>query len=283
MSGPEELGVPGLDSPDSNNITDLVGDPLHAGLWVAMNGNQFMVAHELLALWDSVADRPAVFLETLPPGLLADQVITGAIRIGTMTLTRKPDVIAAGPDVLADLTARGAVGAPVDYATNDLAVLARAGVAARLGGSNILDFLGDPAVNVAMPDPRTEGVGRLIVSALRSRGGDELVERVMQRKLAAGTTRLTRIHHRESALWLAEGKVDVAPLWRTEAVHHAGRDRALVNLPIDGTDNQIGRYSIAQVVADGPGQQAARFVQFMRSDAVQDLYARHGFGPPIPA
>ena len=267
-------------SPRSNNITDLVGDPTAGSLCVAMNGNQFMVVPELLELWRAEPGSGPVFLETLPPGLLAQQVAAGAIEVGTLRLALRPDVLAAGPDVLAELATAGLIGGGSDYASNDLSILATAAAAESLG-DDPLTALGREGLRVAMPDPRTEGVGRLIVDALRSAGGEELVHRVMVEKTAQGLTRLTSIHHRESALWLSGGEADVAPLWSTEAIHHDALGAGLVRVPIADRDNQLGRYAVAVVNGSPRLDEAERFAAFLRGTAARALYARHGFGAPV--
>lgn len=266
-----------LSAPGSNTVTDLVGNPATAALRLAMNGNQWMVLPELCELWVSAHPEYApVFYETLPPGLVVQQARTGEVGIGELSLSIMPDAVAAGPDMLAGLLADGLIDDPVDYARNDLAVLVN-GSGTEMVRS--LADLGRDDVRIAMPNPRTEGVGRLIVRALEATGGSELADRVMVEKVADGTTLLTSIHHRESPTWLLEGRVDAAPLWSTEAALHSRAHPALHAVPIADDVNQCGRYCIAAVRGGRPV--GSDIVAFMSTPQVRELYARHGFSPPV--
>ncbi len=270
VSEPVELTVPPVDA-----ICDLHGDPLTAGLVLFMNGNQFMVMDELVAAF--TAGRPVpggVFYETIPPGILIEQTRRGSLRVGTMVLSVRPDLVAAGPSALAPLLSDGVIEDPVGYARNDLAMLVASG---NPTGVRSLDHLADHDVRIAMPNPRTEGVGELIAQALERAGGTALRTRVMEEKVAAGTTRLTRIHHRESMLWLAAGEVDVCPLWSTEAEFHRGRGEAVEIVRIPEEHNVTGRYSIARVRGAAHPAAAADFVDFLRG-AGAAIYSRFGFG-----
>lgn len=273
MSPAEQF--PSLTSPGSNVLTDLVGDPIGAGLRIAMNGNQFMAVPELMSAWAAHrADAPTVFYQTLPPGLLVQQVQSRGIAIGTLLLTLLPDVITAGPDMLEPLAAEGLVRAPRNYASNDLSMLVTGSAPV-----TALADLGLPGVRVAMPDPATEGVGRLIVAALRAAGGADLVESVMDAKVTSGQTLLTRIHHRESVEWLSQGLVDVAPMWTTEVTYHCDRRTELCRVDIDPAHNQTGTYSVAVVNGTGREAWAERFAEFMVGDVAAQIYAAHGFRP----
>lgn len=262
----------------TNQLTDLVGDPVDADLRALLGGNQWMVVPELVSAFRAAhPDVTGVFYETLPPGILVGQLRAGGLRLGSLVLRFQPDVIAASPDALGELNEAGLVGEPVEYASNELALLVPAVNPAQVHG---LSDLGRPDVRVAMPDPRTEGVGRLIVDALRSVGGEELVRAVMVDKRAAGTTRLTRIHHRESPEWLARGEVDAAPLWATESRYHRNAGAGVADVPIEAGHNQRGRYAIALVDGAPHHATAERFVAFLTGPPGQEIYSRWGFAPP---
>lgn len=268
---PVDLTVPPVDM-----ISDLHGDPLAAGLVLFMNGNQFMVMAELVAAFEAAhPEVGGVFYETIPPGVLIEQTRRGALRMGTMVLSIAPDVIAAGPSALAPLHEDGLIGAPEGYASNDLAVLVTAGNPCGIRG---LADLGASDVRVAMPNPVTEGVGELIAQALERAGGPELRRTVMETKVAAGSTRMTAIHHRESMLWLAAGEVDACPLWSTEAVHHQGLGAAVEIITIPADHNVTGRYAAAPVRGAAHPEAGRAFLDFLRGDGAA-IYRSYGFAP----
>ncbi len=270
---PVDLTVPPVDM-----ISDLYGDPLTAGLVLFMNGNQFMVMEELVAAFE--AAHPVlggVFYETIPPGVLLEQTRRGALRMGTMVLSVAPDVIAAGPSALAPLHHDGLIGPPEAYASNDLAILVAAG---NPGGIRTLADLGASDVRVAMPNPVTEGVGELIAHALERAGGPALRRTVMETKVAAGTTRMTAIHHRESMLWLAAGEVDACPLWTTEALHHQGRGAAVEIVTIPDEHNVTGRYAVAPVHGAAHPVAGRAFMDFLQGGGAA-IYRSYGFAPDV--
>ncbi len=70
--------VPGVD-----NVPDLFGDINNPDLVVFFGGNQFMVLDDLIAAFKKA--NPAyqkVFVESLPPGILAKQIEGGTMTIG---------------------------------------------------------------------------------------------------------------------------------------------------------------------------------------------------------
>jgi ABC-type molybdate transport system substrate-binding protein len=115
-------------------------------------------------------------------------------------------------------------------------------------------------------------------------GGESLVAHIMDEKKAAGTTLMTVVHHRETPLRIAEGTVDVGPVWATE-IHHA---RSL-GLPIDevqpgATLDQRNRinYSICRLKSALHPENAQKFLTFILSSAAQAIYTRYGFTPHRP-
>src|SRR6267142_4237756 len=69
--------VPGVD-----NVPDLQGDVNDPDLVVFLAGNQYMVVRDLVRAFKDA--RPAyqrVFVETLPPGVLVEQIEQGALIV----------------------------------------------------------------------------------------------------------------------------------------------------------------------------------------------------------
>lgn len=277
MSGLETVD---FDIAPFDSVADLCGDPVGAGLVAFMNGNQFMALPSVMESFAALAGDIDIFYESLPPGVLIDQIKAGRLQMGSLTISLRPDVIAAAPDALGRLAEEGVVGEIVEYASNNLAMLMPVGSAVPV--VEVGDLAAD-GVRIAMPDPKTEGVGRLMVEVLRTAGGDGLVEEVMVEKVGRGETILTQIHHRQSPLWLDLGRVDVAPVWATEARYHLARGAAYKVVPIEDGINRWGRYAIA-ALNDAPHPDVAKaFVAHMVDPRTARIYESFGFGPPMGA
>ena len=161
-----------------------------------------------------------------------------------------------------------------------LAMLVRSGNPA--GVTSVAD-LGRPGLRVALPDPRTEGIGRLALEVLAAAGGPSLRDAVMGKKRQAGETILTTIHHRQTPAWLVEGRADVGIVWETEARHQSGIGTPVVPVAIDEGANQRGEYAGA-IVRDAPHRLAAgRFLDHLTGEPGRTIYAHFGFTVPSRA
>lgn len=275
MSGRNYTDLVEFAAPPFDAIVDLCGDPTSAGLRALFAGNQFMVLPDLIATFlDTHDDVDSVFYETLPPGIVVAQLRRGGLRMGSLVLTFTPDIIAASPRALAELREEGLVGPSRTYASNVLTLLVRAGNPAQVHG--LPDFA-RPGLRLALPNPETEGIGRLALRALTAAGGKQLHDEVFDAKLRAGETVLTSIHHRQSPAWLAEGKTDVAFMWETEALHHLAMGTPVEMVPIDPAVNQRGEYAAAVVNAAPHRQTAERFLDFLTGPVGHAVYEKFGF------
>lgn len=270
--------VPGID-----NVPDLYGDVVDPDLVVFFAGNQYMVVHDLVAAFQ--AAHPAyrrVFVETLPPGVLIEQIQQGAITIGNLRITHKPDVFATGKGRMLELQRDAQwFDRLEDYASNRLAIMTALGNPQHISGWS---DLADPAVQLCMPNPKWEGVARnVIIPALRTAGGDALVEAVYSTKLADGSTFLTHIHHRQTPLRIMEGRCGAGAVWYTEAYFHAVIKRHAVGMvELPDAQNRYATYT-AGVMRDAPHAEAANaFVQFLGSSEGQAIYRKYGFLPAAP-
>jgi ABC-type molybdate transport system substrate-binding protein len=266
-----EFSVPSVDF-----VCDLHGDPCNPDLTLFFNGNQWMVVEELLAVFRRLyPDIQHIFYETLPPGVLADQIKQGALRVGELIINTPPDVYTAGREEMEALLRQGFIQGYKPYARNGLAILVPAANPAAVRG---LRDLGQPGVRVAMPNPAYEGVGRLIVKALEKAGGPELVKQVMEEKVTSGETYLTRIHHRETINLLTEGQSDAGPVWLSEALYQQKKGTSLDYVTIPAEHDVVGRYFIAHVDKTGRHPAAAKkFTDFMTGETAQKIYASYGF------
>lgn len=272
-SKPYEFTVPPVDQ-----VLDLHGDPADAHLVIFMAGNQYMVMPKLLAAFRRLYPQiGGVFYETLPPGVDAAQVEAGSLRMGNLIVGVRPDVFMSGSRRMNKMREKGYVAAPVPYASNVLGIMVRKGNAKHIAG---LRDLGRADVRVAMPNPRWEGVGEQIDQAYLKAGGETLLNTVMERKVAEGSTILTRIHHRQTPLFIREGRADAGPVWISEALYQERIGSPLVLVRIPPADNVTASY-VAAMMRRAPHPEAAQaFLHFLKSPQARTIFRSYGFGPP---
>lgn len=272
QAAPVDFTVPPVDQ-----VLDLHGDPAAAQLVIFMAGNQYMIMPPLLrAFREAHPQVRDVFYETLPPGIVIRQVRAGSLRMGNLLVAVKPDVLLTGPRGMRTLHALGKVSAWHAYASNMLAILVRAGNPLRIRS---LYDLGRANVRVVMPNPKWEGVAEQVEGAYAKAGGAPLVHEIMETKVAAGTTVLTRIHHRETPLYLLEGRADAGPVWLSEALYqHRIHPLDVVRIP--PAQNVHAQYDAARVAGAPHAAAAQAFVQFMQSPQARAILESYGFGPP---
>lgn len=268
--------------PDIDNVPDFYGDVVNPDLVVFFAGNQFMVVPDLLDAFRAAHPQyHRIFVETLPPGILASQMQQGALVLSNLRVDLKPDVYAAGKSRIATMQKESSLfDAVVPYAENRLAIMVRAG---NPGNVHSLNDLGHAAVRVSMPNPAWEGIARQIETVYRRAGGQALDDRIMKTKVADGTTVLTQIHHRQTPIRIMQGLADAGPTWYTEAYF-----QRLIGNPIDVVeipdDINFRVTYVAAALRSAPHAQAARdFVAFMATPQAQAVYHKYGFQPPPPA
>ncbi|HVY06955.1 MAG TPA: substrate-binding domain-containing protein [Burkholderiales bacterium] len=268
--------VPGID-----NVPDLQGDVNDPQLTVFFAGNQYMVVRDLVQAFRAAhPEITRVFVETLPPEILTEQIERGTIVIGNMRIALKPDVYATGRGRMQELQKEKQWFAQtVDYARNRLAIMTAAGNPGHIAG---WDDLARKDAALCMPNPRWEGIARnQIIPIMRKSGGDALVKAVYEEKVSDGSTFLTQIHHRQTPLRIMQGKCEAGAVWYTEAYFHATMKQhpvAMVTLP--DAQNSFATYT-AGLMKDAPHAQAGEsFLQFLASTEGQAIYQRYGFLPP---
>jgi len=276
-AGGVSFAVPPFDA-----IADLHGDIVDPQLTVFFAGNQFMVVHDLVeAFKQRHPQYQRVFVETLPPGILARQIETGSLVMGNLRIALKPDIFTNSKASIADLQKQhGWFADTTDYARNPLAIMVAQGNPKHIEG---LQDLARSDVRVSMPNPQWEGIAKQIEASYRKAGGDALDRAVMQEKVKDGSTYLTRIHHRESPLRVLQGESDAAPVWSTEAYFQQQiLHRPVETIAIPAAQNVTATYTAARM-KDAPHAQASKdFLAFMASAEAQAIYRKYGFQPATP-
>ena len=260
--------VPGVD-----NIPDLFGDINDPQLVLFFGGNQFMVIDSLIAAFKrEYPQYQRIFVETLPPGILARQIEGGSITIGNMRITLKPDVYTAGKSRIDQMAAYFSDTAV--YAYNKLAILVPKG-----NPKNVLNLkdLGRKGVRVSMPNPAWEGIGKRIEEAYIKAGGEALRKAIMETKVSDSTTFLTQIHHRETPMRILYHQSDAAPVWYTEAYYQQMLGHPVETILIPDNEN-IRAINIAGILKNPPHPQAAKdFMAFLQSSAAKAVFKMYGF------
>jgi ABC-type molybdate transport system substrate-binding protein len=134
-------------------------------------------------------------------------------------------------------------------------------------------------VRISQPDPQNEDIAYHIMDMYRQAGGDELLDRIMEKKRAEGTTIFTRVHHRETPLRISKKTVDVGPVWATEAVHAQSSDLAaeMVEPGADLDQRESIDYYICRLRHAPHPQSAQNFLDFILSEKGQIIYEKYGF------
>jgi molybdate transport system substrate-binding protein len=259
-------------------LADFHGSIDHPDLVLYVSGNYFFAVRGVVDAFGEAYPRYRgnIYYETLPPGLLIKQLDAGGrVTSGNMTWTAKPDVFMAELSACNDLVRQGKlVGPVVAFATNDLTIMVPAGNPAHISG---LADLGRTGLALAMPNPAFEGVARQIRASLVKAGGEALAEAVYGAKVRSGETILTRIHHRQTPLFLMQRLAESGVTWRSEAIFQEKIGNPIGHVDIPAEQNTLAVYSAA-LVPDAPHPEAARaWLEFIKSDAAFRVFEQYGF------
>jgi len=261
-------------------LADFHGDLSDPKLSLFVGGNYFFVMAPLVHAFEAVHPeyKGRLYWETIPPGLLVKQMEEGGtITVGNMTWTVKADVYFAGLGGVRELITKGMLeGEAVSYVTNTLAIMVPKGNPAKITG---LADLGRAGLKLAMPNPEFEGIARQIKMALGKAGGDTLATAVYDDKVKDGSTVLTRIHHRQTPLFLMQGIADAGVTWQSEALFQEQVGNPIEHVDIPAEQNATETYAGA-VVKGAPHPEAAKaWLEFIRSPTALGIFGRYGFRP----
>lgn len=271
-------GGTGFTVPDIDNVPDLYGDINDPQLVLFMGGNQFMVVDELLAAFRQRHPQyERIFVETLPPGILAQQIKTGSLVVGNMRIALRPDVYLAGKTQMEEN--RDLLGTTTYYARNKLAIMVQKGNPKAIKS---LTDLGRADVRVSMPNPQTEGIGKQIEQAYELAGGKALRTRIMDQKVSEGSTFLTQIHHRQTPVRVLTNESDAGPVWLTEILYQLKLGHPVEAIELPESVNRYGEMWAGTMKQAPHAQAGADFVQFLTTPAAQAIYDKYGFLKPTP-
>ena len=264
--------------PEIDNLPDFHGDPVNAKLSLFVGGNYFFVMAPLVKAFEAQHSefKGRIYWETIPPGLLVKQIQSGGtITVGNMTWTAKADAYFAGLNKVRDLIRDGLLQAPaVPYVTNTLTIMLPKDNPAHV--ANLAD-LGKPSVRLVMPNPEFEGIARQIKAALTKAGGEALEKTVYETKVAERETILTRIHHRQSPLFLMLGRADAGVTWQSEALFQEQAGHPITHVDIPPEVNATAIYAGAEVTGAPHADAARQWLEFIRSPEALKIFEGYGF------
>jgi molybdate transport system substrate-binding protein len=266
--------------PQVDDLADFHGNVSDPKLVLYVGGNYFFAMAPLVAAFEQQHPefKGRIYWETLPPGLLVKQIEAGGtVTSGNMTWTAKPDAYFAGLKKVQGLIDQGVLAGPaVPYVTNSLTIMVPAD---NPGHVKSLSDLARPDLRVTMPNPEFEGIARQIEASLKSAGGDALATTVYKTKVADGSTVLTQIHHRQTPLFLMQGRVQAGVTWQSEAIFQEQIGHPISHVDIPSAQNTTAIYAGAEV-RGAPHPEAARlWLSFVRTPTALSIFERYGFRP----
>ncbi len=270
--------------PQVNGLADFHGDVSDPKLVLYVGGNYFFAMAPLVKAFEQEHPefKGRIYWETLPPGLLVKQIEAGGtVTSGNMTWTAKPDAYFAGLKKVQSLIDQGMLtGEAVPYATNSLTIMIPAGNPGHVKG---LGDLARPDLHLVMPNPEFEGVARQIQASLRKAGGDALATAVYKTKVRDGHTILTQVHHRQTPLFLMQGRAQAGVTWQSEAIFQEQAGHPIGHVDIPPAQNATAIYAGAVVSGALHADAARLWLAFIRSPQALSILGRYGVKPYTPS
>lgn len=260
-----------------------IGDSYTADLVMYLAGNQFMVMEELIGDFQAAhPDIKTVYVETIPPGQIMNQILKQAEINGQKT-AMNPDIYASvNLGHLKKLKGEGLMSDYMTYIHNTLELMVAKGNPKGIKGPE--DLARDDLVQ-SHPNPITEGIFKFYgAEMLRDLGLYEKVTGNAKCKSCwaiEGKTWFTSRHHRETPLRIEKGEADVGIVWTTEVLEAQREGRAVEGVKIPAPLNKIDQvgYAIGKLETGRNQTNADRFLAYLASDRAQQIYAKYGFTP----
>jgi ABC-type molybdate transport system substrate-binding protein len=266
--------------PEADDMADFHGDLTNPQLVIFVGGNYFFAMAPLVKSFESEHPeyRGKLFWETIPPGLLVDQMKAGGrITSGNLTFAVQPDLYFAGLKRVETLVADGTLDGPaVRYVTNTLTIMIPKTNPCHVAG---LADLGNPGIRLAMPNPAFEGIARQIRTALTKAGGEALASAVYETKVKDGSAVLTHIHHRQTPILLMENAAEAGVTWQSEAIFQEKIGHPISHVDIPDNANVTAVYAGAMVKGAAHPQAAKAWLAFIVSPSAMKIFETYGFKP----
>lgn len=265
-----------------NKIHDIHGIEYvnDADLKLFLAGNQFMVMPELIkAFQKKYPEVRKIYYETLPPGLLLKQILAGGAKFRGQVLPGDADIFAStGEKHLKKLVQMGRMDNYYVYIHNVLALIVKKGNPKNI--KSVEDLAKPRSIVISHPNPVTEGICRFAIEPMWVKlGGEDLKKWIMEGKVKLGTTKFTKVHHRENLERLKSGEADVGIGWITENYYHISRGEPVETVKIDPKWNVKANYAIGILKDSKRKENAEKFLKFILSEEAQNIYKKYGFIP----
>ncbi len=259
-----------------------VDDSYTADLVMYLAGNQFMVMAELIAdFQEKNPDIETVYVETIPPGQILKNQLLKQGEIEGQKTAMNPDIFASvNIGHLKKLNSEGLMDEHAIYIHNKLELMIAAGNPKNIEGPQ---DLGRDDLVQSHPNPQTEGIFKFY-------GSEMLKDLDLHEKVTGnadcrscwaveGKTWFTSRHHRETPDRIEKGEADVGIVWTTEVVHAKAEARPIDGVAIPAPLNKQDKvnYAIGIMKTGRNAENAARYLEYLATDAAQSIYESYGF------
>ncbi|MDH5546251.1 MAG: substrate-binding domain-containing protein [Gammaproteobacteria bacterium] len=277
--------------PESNICLDFHGDPIKAGLVVFSDGNHHMALEACLRQFRNLhPEVNDVFYATTPPGVIVNLLKNGQINLGNLTLSRLPNVFISPQGIMDKLQSDGYVAShQVFMQSRGNVLLVRKNNPKNIQG--LADLLRED-IKLFISNPNTEKASYQVYeeTLLALARQKNISQDTIRDLLSEASKRLVtgqRIHHREAPQRVFDDSADVAIVYYHLALRYTRIFPEHFDIvPLSGlkgeanyTENNICTAYHVGSVGDG-GTWGQSFVEFMFSDTVTSLYAKHGLQRP---
>jgi len=272
--------------PSTNYCLDFHGNPTNAKLTVFSDGNHHMAleacCQKFLSLHPEVND---IFYATTPPGVLVNAIQSGALQLGNLNITAKPDIFISPENIMSQLKQQ----AYIDEYTPLAESLGNVMLVRKSNPKNIQSFedLLRDDVRLFISNPVTEKASHDVYhNTILGLATEQNLNIDAYKQKINSATFGERIHHRECPQSLFNNDTDVAVIYyhlalrycrifpdHFEMVHFNGSTST--NEPESTAANETTIYYIGVVNNEGWGE---AFKTFMLSSDATDLYKQHGLG-----
>lgn len=260
-----------------------IGDSYTADLVMYLAGNQFMVMEELIQDFQKKnPDIKSIYVETIPPGQILKGQILKQGQINGQNTAMNPDLYASVRDAhLKKLNKEGKMDdGYIIYTHNKLELMVAKGNPKGIKGAE--DLARDDLVQ-SHPNPLTEGIFKFYGSEmLKDLGIHDKVTGGKKCKscwAVDGKTWFTSRHHRETPQRIEDGQADVGIVWTTEIIEAKRENRNIDGVAISDKYNKGDKVGYAiGVLKEGRNQaNAQKYLDYLKTDAAQNIYASYGF------
>jgi len=262
----------GVFLPGSNVVYDFHGDPCRADLIITMEGNQFMAIPEVIQAFHKYVGEPvSIFYVTLPPPRFRPLIEGKSLSIGNLVLSTRPHVVMGPPEFMAKI--KEFITPPQTFMENKGVVLVFKRGNPK-GISSPQDLM-RPEIKIAISNPQTEQNSyQVYLKALSHVPG--LKEKIEKEALKSQV-----IHHREVPAFIYHGWADVAPLYFHFAYYYQNPqffpEPLFDYLSFPEGEACRSLYQAALTKEGTLNRWAKAWIEFLKTDTVKKIYARHGF------